>query len=183
MRKRLQRCPGRATIRPGGFAAVILANPRRSSRIGHNTLIWTGLVLLAPRPFTLIPDCATNFRLFPASASALRHQSLVAQAEPRPCLDELVTAIPQIPRRHRPSGHIGPRQDSTAVTVASPVIAPPPNPADPVCLSQEALRPCPRQMPLTTIVAAKATRLLHHGLVESTASQSWLGWCPGRLLS
>ena len=114
---------------------------------------------------------------------ALRQQSLITQAEPRPCPDELRTAAPQIPGRRRPSGRVVPHLGSAMASMASLVIVPPPKPADCAFLSREALRPAPGRTLLATMVAVKVARGLHHDLVGPTDGQGWLGLCPGRLLS
>jgi hypothetical protein len=152
---------------------VLAATPpsRRASK---------GLILSAPRPLAIIPDCAKN--------------SLRQSPRPRPgqCFGLAPTEPMTSPRRspglvqtnswrpfrkfrdaRRPSGRSGPRPGSTDAPLASPAIAPPPNPSDPVHSSSEALRPRSGRALLARMAAIKAARLLHHGFVEPIAGRGW----------
>ena len=109
-----------------------------------------GLILLAPRPLDIVPDCAKNslrqssrprpgqcFGLAPTeSVTSPRRSPGLVQTKPWRPFRKLRIARP-------PSGRAGPRPGSTETPLASPAIAPPPNPSDPVFLAWEALRPRP----------------------------------------
>ena len=74
---------------------------------------------------------------------------------------------------YHPSGRAGPCPGNTETPLASPVMAPPPNPSDPVFLSWEALRPRPGRALLDKIAAIEAVRPLHHGLAGPIAGRGW----------
>ena len=140
-----------------------------------------GLILSAPRPLAIIPDCAKNSlrqspRNLPSQCFGLVSIEPVTSPRRSP---GLVQANSWRPFRNfrvacRPSGRGGRRPGNTEIPLASPAITPPPDPPDPAFLSLEALRPRPSRALLAKMTAIKAVRPLHHRLVEPIAGRSQL---------
>ena len=139
-----------------------------------------GLILLAPRPLDIVPDCAKN---------SLRQSSRPRRGQ---CFGLAPTESVTSPRRspglvqtnswrrfrkfhdtYRPSGNVGPCQGNTETPLASPAIAPPPNPSDPVFFFLGSPEASSRQSSFGQMAAIKTVRPLHHGLVEPIAGRGW----------
>ena len=162
---------------PGKLALVALSRPRHPRQDGPQRAASSRYCGLLPS-FPIAQKNALRQSPRPRPCQCFVLAPSEPGMSPRHSPDLLQTNLWRSFRKfrdaYRPSGRGGPCPGNTETPLASPVMAPQPNPSDPVFLSLEALRPRPSRALLAEMAAIKVARLLHHRLVEPIAGRSQL---------